>query len=480
MPARAEQGLQLQQYIRSTNTRRPRVLPATREFSLKVDCYHPPEERRASFERPKTGSGTAAWIQYFDNNSQREGLSEDWYNLRSQRTFRQVGFMMRRQMDALKDPSDMDAVADWAGKTRRDLQGFKLEFLSDHNVYPRKYHIVRSLDPTQPVRIEDPLYGRSKDPRYQFADIEEVVSEEERNGSIKRAMREIKTFMADAPVGSMTVLTSPLGPSGLKTDDGQEIVYPDSYFFVKVKTSPTEVMNYTIKTNFNLQESRTVIAKLTGIELTREDPIEAYAHALTKIQPGAKNGIHTIFDIVDLLEQVHPAAPFVDKQNGKVNTWRDVRDDIVQGEKLYGFDQATTAIIDEFSSYAEEGGHTKNDLQKAIAVAILRMGEQFFSRNQPRPFVKQSGRWITPGRIGTFGDTLAKTAERPGCAGGGSATVSTAGGERNGLFDNGNQEGFSCSECSYKASAGTRVGDTCPGCGFTKDQYAEKYGIVCD
>lgn len=416
---------------------------------------------REGMRRPEKGAGTAAWIQYFDvaENRIKEELPTEWYNLKS-KSDKQVGFMMQRQMDALKNPSDADAVVDWARKTRRDLQGFKLEFLSDHNVYPRKYQIVRSSDPTHSVRLEDPMYGKSKDPRYQFSDIEEVVSEEERNGSVKRAMGEIKMFMADAPIGSMTVLTSPLGPSGLKTDEGVEIDYPDTYFFVKVKTSPTEVINYTIKTDFTLQEARAVIARLTGVTLTKEDPLEAYAYALAKIKPGDKEGINTVFDVVDLLEQVYPAAPFIDTQNGKVNTWKDVRDDIVQGERLYDFDKATTIIIDEFTAYAEEG-HTKEELQKAIAVAILRMGEQFFTRQEfskkPKAILMKPGIWIAPGVIPgyRFGDTLEKTAARPGCAGGGdkkTKAVDTGGGIRLGLVEKdkyGSRE-FNCPDCGQK------------------------------
>ena len=188
-----------------------------------------------SIERPREGEGTAAWINYFDTYWQKEGLPPDWYNLKSQQSQKRVGFIMSRQMDLLKNLFDRESVLDWAQKTRRDLQGFKLEFLSDHIVYPRKYEIVHSTNPSISTRIEDPMYGKAKDPRYKHEDIEEIISEEERNGSVKRAIKEVKDFLSTAPVGAMTVMTSPLGPTGFKTDDGLGIDYPDSYFFVKVK-----------------------------------------------------------------------------------------------------------------------------------------------------------------------------------------------------------------------------------------------------
>lgn len=488
MSVLAERGLQLQQYIRQPREqgRGPLV---TREFISEVDGYQSSEDRRTQFERPQEGAGTEAWISYFDSNWQKEGLPRDWYNLRSRQNQKKVGFMMKRQMDALKDPSKREEVLDWAKKTRRDLQGFKLEFLSDHIVYPRKYQIITTGKPDEPYRIEDPMYGKSKDSRYTYADIEEVVSEEERKGSVKWAMREIKSFLSTAPEGSMTVLTSPLGPTGLKTDMGEkgEIEYEDTYFFVGVKISPTEIMNYTIKTDFTLKDARAVISQLTGTELPQDASLEEYAYTLAKIKPGER-GIKNIFDIVDILKKVHPDAPFVEKQSRKITDWKEVYDDIVHGEDLYNFDKETTAIIDDFSTYAEaEVVRSKLDHQKGISATILNMAKHFFTTEQTdqhkkhRKMTPQQWYRLVPGGGGNFGSILTQTTLRLGCSGGGgSATVSTAGGERNGSINKGSEEGFSCSECSFKALAGNPVGDTCPGCGFTKQQYAEKYGVACD
>lgn len=42
----------------------------------------------------------------------------------------------------------------------------------------------------------------------------------------------------------------------------------------------------------------------------------------------------------------------------------------------------------------------------------------------------------------------------------------------------GTREHFNCPECHYKASG--PIGNTCPGCGLTKEAYAEKTGVSCD
>lgn len=41
-----------------------------------------------------------------------------------------------------------------------------------------------------------------------------------------------------------------------------------------------------------------------------------------------------------------------------------------------------------------------------------------------------------------------------------------------------NQQWFACPKCSYRADG--PVGNQCPGCGLTKEEYAQESGISCD
>lgn len=47
----------------------------------------------------------------------------------------------------------------------------------------------------------------------------------------------------------------------------------------------------------------------------------------------------------------------------------------------------------------------------------------------------------------------------------------------NGLYNKNNEEWFSCPRCKYKATG--PVGDTCPGCKLTKEEFSESGGEVC-
>ena len=51
-------------------------------------------------------------------------------------------------------------------------------------------------------------------------------------------------------------------------------------------------------------------------------------------------------------------------------------------------------------------------------------------------------------------------------------------GSENNLYNKSNKEWFTCPKCEYKA--GGPVGNKCPGCGLTKEQYVEEGGENCD
>ena len=46
------------------------------------------------------------------------------------------------------------------------------------------------------------------------------------------------------------------------------------------------------------------------------------------------------------------------------------------------------------------------------------------------------------------------------------------------LFNKSNQEWFACPKCQYKADG--PVGNQCPGCGLTKEDYAQESGEICE
>lgn len=408
--------------LQSTSQHPQRINYAPRSMDALFDSMRFPQET----ERPLDRADARAWMRYLNTNWSQEGLREDWHTLNHLDDRSKIGFVMKNQMNMLGEEYDQEALHNFKTQTRRDLEGFKLEFLTDHNVYPRLY----KRDPDDPSRLVDPFYGKGKDGK--LIDIVDIVSEEERNGSVKQALAEAKEFLLSAPDGSMSIMTSPIGPTGFKDQDGRGIDYIDSYFFIKVKDKD-EVMNYTIKTDFKLEQSRQAIQRLTGKELAEDAPLEEYVISLAKIRPGEHPIVNNVFDAIDLLQSVQPEHAFQDKKAGQRITWDKVKQDIERGEDLYNFDLENKNILDEFEAFFEGNIQSKLEIEQNTALAVLRMSELFFKNRKKgtpkeiilEPNILYAPEMFTADTI-SFGQALRDASKRRGCSGGGEGSGSTS------------------------------------------------------
>ncbi len=388
---------------------------------------------------PEDGDSLSAFIDYFDHEWFASGLPRDWFLLK-----RKVGFSMNSQMGLLEN-TEHESVEKWVTQTEKDIRGFALEYLSTHLVYPCKY--VKDSD--DPTRLIDPKYGGK--------DMLDMVSDEERNGSVKESLGKIKTFhLSDnTPDNSIAVMTSPMGASGLTTDDGNEINYPDSYFFIMQKNGDT-VTNFTVKTDFNLRECREALFRLTGSMLPVSATIEDYVRAVATFKPGEESRVQSVSDVVRVLEDIRSkggsAYAF---QNVR---WQNVYEDIKQEDNLYKFNEKTNQMLEDFKEYCMIGNRTDWELQKALAATILRISKLLLSEDM---MAKHEGNItdMEPGKIYralplnplSFGMILDELASRPGCAGGGMPMMVNSISPRLGIvgFENANSK---CKECERSAS----------------------------
>jgi hypothetical protein len=421
-------------------------------------------------EKPRQDAGLGQWISYFDFNSEKEGLPSDWQNLRTLGDRKEIGFSMNMQMGMLENATDKKSVSEWTKKTKQDLIGFKIEYLTDHLVYPCAYE--RNADGS---RLESRDYGN--------LDMVDTVSATERNGSVKRSLEKMKAFFLseNTPDGAIAVMASPKGDAGIKTDDGKRIDYPDSYFFIMQKKGD-KVENFTLKTDFSLHESREAIYQLTGKRLSPFDRVETYVDTVATIKPGEKE-VKGVSGVVKVLEQVRNGQDkkhaFEHSETREKIGWGEVYKDIQNSAELYNFNKTTQQVIDKFEEYCQEANHTKEELQKAIAATILRMSELFF-KEKGNETAMQQDTWYDPYEVKSFGDVLKGVSARPGCAGGGGGSFisSFGGGARMGVVGGSSQEWFTCPKCHHKADG--PVGNTCPGCGLTKEAYAIESGVSCN
>lgn len=424
----------------------------SRNAAFLAKTYHPDSFHYRLVERPGEGAPLRQWIDYFDISWQKEGLPFNWYTLQNKN--KKIGFSLQGQLRGLTDLTSEKQVNNFRQRSKQDLLGFKLEYLSDHLIYPRKYTIrpdINNPDDRTKLRLEDKMYGTVEGHEDHSPDIVEVVSADERNGTVKASLEKMKQFLLspDTPDDSIAVMTSPLGETGLETDDGKSIRYPDSYFFIMQKKGDT-VMNYSLKTNFSIEECREAVFRLKGGRLSQTASLEDVVTAIATITPEDGRKINRVEDVIAILQSIHPGEPH------KNVAWSDVYQDVVEGEQLYEFDEKTQAIIKDFETFCEPGYATKLLYQKGLAATILRMSDAYYKQRQEenRPVLIRQGVPETVGRPEDFGAILNEVASKPGCAGGGEETTSvmTAGGLRLAVIgeDEHGSLSFNCPDCGQQ------------------------------
>ncbi len=395
--------------------------------------------------QPKT---LKEYVAFFDKEMRSSELP--WYTLDNK-----VGFSMKSQMQLL-DMKDTSSVDRWAVQTKQDLLGFCLEYLSDKLVYPYKYEEVTL--PNGEASLRDTKYGK---------DILETTSAKERNGSVLDALKEVKTFFVreagdtEKPSGkaeqSIAVMCSPLGPSGLETDNGESIHYPDSYWFI-FERKGKEIRGVTIRTDFTITECREALRMLTGKVLPEGSLLEDYARALTCI-PGEKQ--KTAFDIVDTLRQARAHVTENTKTVFGDKKWDEVISDMKQGQSLYEFNDKTKDVIKEFEEYVTTNQLSQLDIQKALAATFLRLSKLFILSEEDQESLTENGE--------LFEEILTRVASIPGCAGGGGGVtaVESAGGIRLGMLQEKTLKCKECPLCKEKDIVATISNGkiTCPKCG---------------
>lgn len=375
-------------------------------------------------------------ISHFDQNWQEEGLPEDWYN------FGKAGFSMKSQMNLLED-TDLESRQLWIQRTEQDIRGFAVEYLKQELVHPSFYR--KEVRDGKTVLVNE-RYGKG---------LVDMVSSQERNGAVREALGEIQD-LGDA------VMTSPKGWTGLQTDRGIPIEYPDSWFFGFLDQGE-RVVGFGIKTDFSLAECRQAIVKLTGQDLPDGASVEDYVKAIATIKPD--QDVNSPQDLVRVLREVRP-SPYVYKER----TWDEVEERVGRLEELYELEVKAEGFIKDFEGFAAEEGHSKLKLQKALAATLLRLSELYLGKEKQTLRSKEEyrvlGNVIYPRRfeeqetIGRprYGQILNEVEKIPGCAGGGQAESVTSIVDRLGIAGSG--LGIKLPEDKYGARE-----VKCPTCG---------------
>jgi len=408
-------------------------------------AYFPPRRREDNviFLKEQGRSPLGEQISYFDNNYQKEGLPREWWSIND------VGFSIKSQMRLLKSSADKPIFV-WAEQTARDFTGFALEYLKRGTIFPFEYQI-------EGQELIDKKYGNRK--------MRDTVDPRERNGAVLESLLKMQDHLSGG--GAAAIMVSPSGQTGLTMDDGSEISYLDTMVFY-MKRQGDKVLGTTFRVDFDYSKARTLIKQLTGQDLPPSATVVDCVRAIALMD--ASSDIGSEQKIIDVMEKVkESSSAYKDK------SWRDLRIDVLRRDFLYEFDSVTKQIIEDFKGYVSSGNLSDLEIQKALAATFLRLSKYMLDNQR-----EESGN-VAEHRKGEFvflpsthGQIVDEVKKIPGCAGGGASISSISS-----IIDRStDKKWFTCPKCSYKADG--PIGNTCPGCGLTKDAYAQESGEICE
>lgn len=374
--------------------------------------------RNSTYEAlPNLDRSLHSEMEYLRANFKHEGLPQDW------RFLSKTGFSVKSQVDMLYESLDSSTsfshedLETWLAQTEEDVKGFIIEYLTQKLTFPI---YLRSEIVDNRRTIVAPRYGGKR--------MIDLVLEQERNGVVKKTLEEkLEPFLLNASEGSIAVLTSPDGWSGLKTDMkngvGEDIVFPDSQTQIYQKMGD-DIVGFTIRTDLTLDEHRKVIKTLGGRQPQSDDVCEFVSE--TCLLDGNDYPGIGISDIVKVMQQSRlQVTERFDAYKGR--SWNEVYEDFKNSDNLWRFDDVTGEIFEEFKDFVETYPFTKQELEEATAVTILRIARALGvekKRTMVQPTTQAGFVSVSEVRgvpILSYGALLAEVEERGGCAGGGSS-----------------------------------------------------------
>ncbi|MGE5042214.1 MAG: hypothetical protein ACM3IJ_04910 [Candidatus Levyibacteriota bacterium] len=415
-----------------------------------------------------------------------------------------TGFHIESQIGLLVDNYKNGVpVAQSFQQIEQDIHGFNMEYLKEAPVFgiPLKKREVAGE-----TRIVGKLYADKL-----WEDTTDAI---EREGVVKESVRGMAKKLEKAAPGSMFVFHSGEGWSGyqvrggnleklneedLRTGMAQEVRYPDSQtYLVKVNTDG-KLTAVTLKAHMSLSQSEAFIGKLTGqeipsdTELTEKERIKRVVGTVVEFSP--EDG-KSPKDIVKVIKQIVGSNVAYSDSTGRDRTFDEMMFMLQNPQSLEDLDETSKRLVGNFREYAKwrmgfSDAEVESDLRTALGYTVLRLMHETQGEAEIGMYASmEEGRAysIEERNIIPFDPrkALEEMQKRPGCAGGGNTMKVDSVSPRAGVFGNeasvfSNEEDkwFNCPKCKYKADG--PVGNTCPGCGLTKEKYAQEEGVeVCD
>lgn len=349
-----------------------------------------------------------------------------------------TGFDVRAQINKLIRTGDIEG---FRADTEEDIKHFVIEYPLQRLVFPIFLDISKRDGQD---RLTTPRYGNQV-----YTDI---ISDQERAGSVKQSVQSIESFLVDAEEGAMAVFLSPPGWSGLDNGQGGEIVFLDNQTYVYKKTKDG-IEGRTIRTDLSLEESEEFLERLESLTIDPQNFQTTEDRIVNVVSSPAffRGGENTFEAVVDLIKRVK-RGNFAYKNR----PFEEIYHDLSLGDKLIDqnsqINQFVEPLLAQFRAFILREGKVLTEvsldrIEAELGKTILRIHEAIKIGNPKKEAV---------GRLAYISDDQLRKAHTelmllPGCNGGGGSVFRTSLGLREATLVYGSDEygslAFACPKC---------------------------------
>lgn len=304
----------------------------------------------------------------------------------------------------------------------------------------------------------------------------DLISDQERNGSVKRGFEKVEQLVALAGDNQLVLWSSPSGPFGVG-----DIEYDYSWthvFWQEVKEGITSVRYVSIRNNFTLLEHAGFLNIFLDLDKQLNDQDFATDSNMASIQKiletpvltSKDSGINSLPDIgraMKLYMNAWGKSAYIDKQDGRKRGWEEVISDLQRIEEIQRAErEEIQPIINRYEQLIYLS-HTKEEALRHMAEYVLMLNSfyrKFYRKGKNESNLTSYDLDQMTDRLrGGYGLTLlSDLKEVKGCAGGGNTVRQNTTNFTSRLSEKtftGN-----CPVCRTQVRD-LKVGELCPGCG---------------
>lgn len=389
---------------------------------------------------------------YIDNLS-IESFSEE---------FNKAGFDIGLEL------SRRDKLRTKFGKEKGDLiwVGGVTDEVVEHAFEYSKKDVVR-VPPSYEI-VDQQLFA----PRF-AAFAQELVSPLERGGSVLKGFKKVQESVVNSPEGSFVIWSSPSGSLGIKD---LEYDYSWSYFF---KREGSKVYYVAVRTNFTLNEHADFLNFFLPLSL-QIDKNNFGRNSLTNIRKIVEtpvvitpqmgiNSLRELGEMMSIMRANVGKIAYIDKQDGRERYFNEIIEELSAiDEKQQTEREEIQGLIDYYEERLLQKSLSKEQLLRIIGQYLLAVNYVFkYNLHRTKDFYNLGGNDYSLLAWNAYITGLVKDLQEvAGCAGGLRQNTSTLTKHLEQL------EPFTCPKCGYTTFE--RVGNQCPNCGITKEEYAKQ------